>query len=599
MKADRLLPIFILITLLASLFIYSVFPIGGSLDPIYARDCNEGDPQLQDICLQLNKLEAEKASLEKATAGVESSLKNLEDRINLIQKDINAANTKLKQLENEILEREVDLEVQKKLLAVKVRDYYISSHQFSPLLIFLASANAAELTRELFYRQSVADQDKKIIIEIGQVLVDLKNDQEDLENRKASLDRLQADLDAQAGPLRKDLEGAKAYEQQLSSEIAELTAKQQSLLAEKFASMPVPLLAYTSLRGCSSDIGKDSGFSPRFGFFSLGVPNKTGLNQYGAKGRAEAGQGYEQILQAYYDNFQIVDYGTGFNITVNGTNEYGQTFNNEVMNIEEYLKHLYEMPTSWPQNALQAQAIAARSYALARTNNGQNSIPPNQSGQVVKKEINDGNWQGAVEATQGKVMVHSGSPISAWYSSTHGGFVLKSGEIGWNDTPWTKHAVDAGSASSLNELLNSAYDKSSFWFYCDWGYRGEYNNTAWLKGEEVGDIVNAYLLWEKDNNLIIHLSQTDKGLPDTWSAEQVRQELGGSAMSSISSIEVLWDGTGISKTIRVNGRDFNAQKFKNMFNLRAPGNIQIKPTCQPDSALNCSKMYGLYNVVRE
>ncbi len=587
------------------IFIFSSLLFSRSFTLISARECNEGDPQLQDICLQLNKLEAEKASLEKATAGVESSLKNLEDRINLIQKDINAANTKLKQLENEILDREVDLEVQKKLLAAKVRDYYISSHQFSPLLIFLASANAAELTRELFYRQSVADQDKRIIIEIAQALVDLKNDQEDLENRKASLDRLQADLDTQAAPLRKDLEGAKAYEQQLFSKIAELTAKQQSLLAEKFASMPVPLLAYTSLKGCSSDIGKDSGFSPRFGFFSYGVPNKTGLNQYGAKGRAEAGQSVEQILQAYYHNFQIVDYGTGFNITVNGTNEYGQTFNNEAMNIEEYLKHLYEMPTSWSQNALQAQVIAARSYALARTNNGQSSIPPNQSGQVVKKELNTPEWVNAVTSTSGKVMVQNGNPISAWYSSTHGGVVLTSGQIGWNDTPWTKQAIDtpSGAAAGFSELNSNAYDKQSPWFFCDWGYRGEYNNTAWLKMEEVVDIVNAYLLWEKDNGTIVHLSQTDKPTGDTWSAEQVKQEIinrGGTPISSINSIGVGWDGSGISKTISVNGRNFDAQKFKNLFNLRAPGNIQIKPTCTPpDSTLNCPKMYALYDVVRE
>ena len=112
-----------------------------------------------------------------------------------------------------------------------------------------------------------------------------------------------------------------------------------------------------------------------------------------------------------------------------GKNEYGQEFNNESMNIEEYLKHLYEMPTGWDMKALQAQAIAARSYALARTNKGQSSIPPNQSGQVVKKEINDGRWQEAVTSTSGKVMVSGGNPISAWYSSTHGGFALKSGEL--------------------------------------------------------------------------------------------------------------------------------------------------------------------------
>ena len=271
------------------------------------------------------------------------------------------------------------------------------------------------------------------------------------------------------------------------------------------------------------------------------------------------------------------------------------------MNIEEYLKHLYEMPTSWDHKALEAQAIAARSYALARTSNGQNSIPPNQDGQVVKKELNDGNWISAVTATSGKVMVIGGNPISAWYSSTHGGFVLKSSEIGWSDTAWTKHAVDAGSGSSMSDLKNTAYDKNSPWFYCDWGYRSQYNNTAWLREEEVVDIVNTYILWELRKDTFAYLSQTDKGIPGTWDAEKVRQEIGnegGTPISSINSISVGWDGSGISRSITVNGRTFNAQNFKNMFNMRAPGNIQIKPTCVPDSNLNC-KPYALYNTERK
>ena len=529
-------------------------------------------------------------------------LAKLEKNLATTKKLIQAIELQVNNLEKEILQQEIELEYQKEIFAARVRDYYKKSRGYSLFALFLASSSANDLFRELSYRQSAAANDKRIILEVSQGLKELNDNKAKLEANSLKLNNAKNKLDQDTKNLASEVKKVEDYFGQVESTIAALSAKQQALLAEKFASVPIPLLAYTSLKGCSSDIGKDSGFSPRFGFFSLGVPNRTGLNQYGAKGRAEAGQSYEQILNAYYDNFQIVDYGTSFSIVVNGKNEYGQVFSNESMNIEEYLKHLYEMPTGWDMKALQAQAIAARSYALARTNNGQSSIPPNQSGQVVKKEINDGRWQEAVNNTSGKVMVHNGNPISAWYSSTHGGFVLKSGEIGWNDTAWTKHAVDAGSANSLNDLLNSAYDKSSPWFYCDWGYRKEYNSTAWLKEEEVVDIVNAYILWQIDNSMISHLSQTDKSIPDTWSAEKVRQEIssrGGSYIGSISSISVDWDSSGISKTIRVNGRSFDAQKFKNMFNLRAPGNIQIKPACQPDSALNCSKMYGLYNVVKE
>jgi len=558
---------------------------------------------VEELQKQINELSKLKQMSEEATAPLEAELAGLEKKIDNIEAGLVAAENETKVLGISIDRREEELGVGYKILALRVRSYYKLSRHFSPLLLFLASGSASDLTRQLSYRSAVADQDKTVIRQIAEEIIQLEEDKQRLEENKIRLAALREKFDSEAAFFRSEVAGAKAYQGALAGKIAELSAKQQEILAAKFASAPVPLLAYTSLGGCSSDMGKSSGFSPKFGFFSFGVPNKTGMNQYGAKGRAESGvaSNYEDILRAYY-NFDLVDYGTGFNITVNGTNEYGQTFNNEAMNIEEYLKHLYEMPTGWDMKALQAQAVAARSYALARTNNGQNSIPPNQSGQVVKKELNDQRWQDAVKSTEGKVMVNGGSPISAWYSSTHGGFVLSSGEIGWNSTPWTKHAVDAGSASNINDLKNTAFDRGSPWFFCDWGYRGEYNNTAWLRESEVVDIVNAYILWERDNNTISHLSQTDKGIPYTWSADRVRQEItnrGGSPIGSIGSISVGWDGSGISKTIGVSGRSFNAQKFKNLFNLRAPANIQIKPTCQPDSSLNCSKMYALYDVVRE
>jgi len=562
-------------------------------------DCSSSTISVGDADYCIQQLQKEIDARLPAHEKNKEDLADLRTQLSTISKKITNIQTQLKKFESEIKEREEELAYTKKIFEEKTVNQYKSLRLYDPILPFLSSDNASTAFRELTFRQTAADEDRKVMEEYANDLSKLKSDKGTLEKSKSSLASLQKQVSEKEKYLAGEVNKVESY-------IESLSAKQQELLAAKFSSAPVPLLAYTTLRGCSSDIGKSSGFSPRFGFFSLGVPNKTGLNQYGAKGRAEAGQSYEQILNAYYSNFQIVDYGTGFNITVNGTNEYGQTFNNESMNIEEYLKHLYEMPSNWHQQSLQAQAIAARSYALARTNNGANSIPPNQSGQVVKKELNSSEWINAVNSTSGKVMVQNGSPITAWYSSTHGGVVLKSGQIGWNDTPWTKQAIDtqSGSAGSISQLQSNAYDRQSPWFYCDWGYRSQYNNTAWLKEEEVVDIVNTYILWEKDNSTIIHLSQTDKGIPNTWSADQVRQEIanrGGSPISSIGSISVGWDDSGIPKTITVNGKNYDAQKFKNLFNLRAPANIQIKPTCDPKklkSDLNCV-MYALYDVVRE
>lgn len=561
------------------------------LSTSFAQDCGS------DLDCQIGQIQREIDALTPAHEQNKTELSNLRNQIASLNKKIEGVSALIQKNENDILGREEDLGFAKILFEEKTQNHYRFIRLYDPIMPFLASSDATDAFREANFRSRAADEDRKTMEQYAADLVELNNDKEVLVRNQASLASLKSQVTDKASFLSGEVEKVESY-------LADLSSKQQELLAAKFASAPVPLLAYTSLGGCSSDIGKDPGFSPRYGFFSYGVPNKTGMNQYGAKGRAEAGQNFEQILGAYYKDYSIIDYGTGYTITVNGTNEYGQTFSSETFNIEEYLKHLYEMPTNWHPEALKAQAIAARSYALARTNNGQSSIPPNQTGQVVKKELNSSEWINAVNSTVGKVMVQGGSPVSAWYSSTHGGVVLTSGQIGWSSTPWTKQAIDttSGSSGSFSDLESNAYDKSSPWFHCDWGYRSEYNSTAWLKADEVVDIVNSYILWELDNSTITHLSQTDKPTSDTWDAGKVRQEIasrGGSSTSSISSIDVGWDSGGISRTISVNGRSFDAQKFKNLFNLRAPANIQIKPTCQPDSGLNCNKMYALYNVVKE
>ncbi len=292
-----------------------------------------------------------------------------------------------------------------------------------------------------------------------------------------------------------------------------LAPSQQQLIAQKLASLNISRSA-ASLGRCDSDLtnGRDPGFSPRIAFFTYGVPNRVGMNQWGAYGRARAGQNAEEILRAYYDNFELKkDYDKGININVDG---YG-TFN-----IEDYVKRIYEMPADWPMEALKAQAIAARSYALAYTNNGQRSICASEQCQVFKPKPKGGAWEQAVNETAGWVMVAGGQPIKAWYSSTHGGYVFSSSEIGWAATSWTKHAVDTtGAVGNFSDLQNNAYDKESPWFYCDWGSRTEFNKTAWLRVEEVVDIVNVLILAKTDSSVGEHLYQVDKPNPagtETW-----------------------------------------------------------------------------------
>lgn len=526
--------------------------------------------ELDDINKQINDLTTALNQSKAATAPLEAQLNSIKGRVAFIEGDL--ANKKV-----QIDKGYKDLEKQTKSLNQAIRNYYIKSYYNSPIIVFLSSANSAsQITQVLAYQKVAADQDKQIITNIALTIQDLQTKQKNLEAEQAKLAIAKANLD-------KIVTGAKSYQANLSGQIAALSARQQQILSQRLSSLNIPKTAYTSQGGCSSDIGKSPGFGNAFGFYTYGVPNRVGLNQYGAKGRAEARQNAQQILSAYYNADYTTGYNTGINIHVVGSNEYGQSFDDN-WNIEEYLKHVYEVPTSWPMETLKAQAIAARSYALARTGNGSSSICPSQSCQVVKREENSDAWKQAVADTAGIVMTSGGSPITAWFSSTHGGYVHSSGgDVG--GAAWTKNATDttSGSAGSFGELNSNAYDKGSPWFYCDWGSRSQYNGTAWLQSAEVADIANVILLSRKDSSTGKHLYQVDKPNPegtDTWDAARVRQELGGSAYNSVSDVSVSVDfGGGNTNSVNINGdkgsQSFPASEFKNWFNLRAPANIQI------------------------
>jgi SpoIID/LytB domain protein len=564
-----------------SVFLFLLCTFAFLLSPVRADE-------IEDLQKQIDQLNSAREQSVAATKPLEGQLTTLKKQLDQIKVNLQVLSNNIVTKEKELKVREDKLVEQQALLNGRVRSYYIRSYMTSPLLVILSPSDSGDLFRELTYRQVATEQDRQVISQLTTEMIDLAAQKDKLEKDKVSLASLQAQVDKNAAFLDGEIKKAKAYQSDLSNQIAQLSAKQQQLLAEKLGSLGLPTSAYTTKGGCSSDLtsGKDPGFSPRFGLFTYGVPHRVGLNQYGAKGRAEAGQNYSDILKTYFNADLTSGYNQGINIHVVGTNEYGQSFDTN-WNIEEYVKHIYEVPTNWPSESLKAQAIAARSYALATTNNGSSNICPSQSCQVVKQELNSQAWIDAVNATAGQVLTSGGQPIKAWFSSTAGGYFHSSSDVGWNSTPYTKTGLDAsGSVGSFSDLQNNAYDKSSPWFYCDWGARSAYSGTAWLKSEELADIVNVLLLAKADSSTQNHLSQTDKPNPDgvdTWDADKVKQELrnrGITPFNNISEGSVDADFSGGRTTnVRVSGdggsQNFNGNDFKNYFNLRAPSNINI------------------------
>ncbi len=546
-----------------------------------------------DIESQLNDITQALNNLKRAAETNEANLKNLNQQLEGIKTRVAAVEKEIVDKEKEVKKGDEVLVYQKNLLNERARSYYINSGKtpFS-LLALLISENLTVSLQNFFYQKSVADEDKKTIIKIVLYIKNLEEKKKSLEQEKQQLAALKANIDSQAAK-------AKKYQTELQNQIAQLTAKQQQLLAQKLSSLNLPTSLGAGPLYCTDDRNLDPGFRPAFAFFTFGIPHRVGMNQYGALGRAKEGQDFRTILNSYFNNVRIECRSTpSRNIKVQG---YGE------MKLEDYLKGIYEMPESWPIEALKAQVVAARSYAIAYTKNGENEICTTQACQVYKGGNKGGAWEEAVRQTgeqacsdgQGLVIVSNdtGEIATAWYASTAGGYTFLSSDVGWSARPWTKRLRDTnGDISSFNDLFSKAYDRESPCFYAAQGWRNEYNKSAWLKSDEVADIVNVVLLAKKDPSTQTHLSQVDKPNPDgveTWSMERVKQELrsrGVTPFNSINSVSVNADfGLGKTNSITFSGdagtESFDGGEFKTFFNLRAPANIQI--------------VGGLYNVEKK
>ena len=129
---------------------------------------------------------------------------------------------------------------------------------------------------------------------------------------------------------------------------------------------------------------------------------------------------------------------------------------NSVRLQDEYLWGIGEVPSSWPLAALQAQAIASRTYALAKSLNIRTACSCHLYGSIsdqsfvgFSKEseaIYGQFWKSAVDSTVGQIITYDGLPITAYFTSSTGG-ATETSEHAWGTaTPYTLSVSDTASA---------------------------------------------------------------------------------------------------------------------------------------------------------
>lgn len=516
-----------------------------------------------DFCLQKLKRDAEalapaNENNKKELANLNQQVTNLKARIASIGKQVTALGTKIEQ-------KQKDIEYAETVFNEKAYTHYKLIRAYDPLSTFLSS-DAKDVFLQIVMRQRAVDGDRETLDGYATDLTQYKTDKENLEKSKTSLAATQAIVDKRATFLAGEVAKVDSYLAQLSSRQNELLAIKAGGFATSIGDTPPTLEPCTGAPGSSNFC--DPGFRPAFAGFSFGAPHRTGLSQYGALGRSKAGQSAETILAAYYQGANLVKgYSEGSTIGVTG---YGR------ISLEDnYLLGIYEVPESWGDQggfeALKAQAVAARSYALSVTNNGAGTICPTESCQVYKPQLKTGKWAEAVRATRGWVMVKDGAIATTYFAASSGGYTIS--QWGWT-----------GIKDTSGDWPSGAYEKlaGSPWFYKGW-FRSRSGASCgqgnpWLTGEQMADILNAWkVLYQGGGSTdrVTPLGQCYGGNP--YSVSEL-QGIGG--YTSVSSVSVIYGNNGSTNSVSFGTNkgtvSVSGEEFKKAFNLRAPGNIGIK-----------------------
>jgi SpoIID/LytB domain protein len=148
-----------------------------------------------------------------------------------------------------------------------------------------------------------------------------------------------------------------------------------------------------------------------------------------------------------------------------------------LIRMQPYLYGLAEMPSSWPSAALEAQAIAGRSYAQRlRLDRGvrdscschvaTTTADQYYTGWAKESQASGDRWRSAVDATgtpagsSDYVVTHNGRIITAWYASSSAGHTEAAGDIWGAEVPWAQGVEDPFSVDADASNPNASWTRS-------------------------------------------------------------------------------------------------------------------------------------------
>lgn len=235
------------------------------------------------------------------------------------------------------------------------------------------------------------------------------------------------------------------------------------------------------------------------------------------------------------------------------------------LTLQEYLYGVLpkEMSGDWPLEALKAQAVAARNYAVANIHKHSNygfdlcgTIHCQVYGgyDVEKPRSNM-----AVDATDGKLLTYKGKIISAFFHSNSGGYTEDSENVWSLSIPYIRGVKDDFSLGAPNSNWTQIYSPY------------EIAQVLSLKGINIGEIYNIYPEKHSKNGRVLSLKI--KGTLDeiTLEKEETRKIFGYNNIKSMN-FKV---NTDIDVYIKSSNGESIQKPLNNMHILKGKNSIKI------------------------
>jgi SpoIID/LytB domain protein len=541
----------------------------------------------------LDQINQKKAELEET----QKAIKDLVSQLNQAKTELDQASDGLPKLEAEIKEIETQMSLNKKQLELfrqqfelqqkersemthrqnkSVKTLYMQwrSNSFNSYSMFSDRSEyllTQGLSQNVFgvsnlylddLNVNIAKLDKNLV-ERESVEEVLNQQNEELQTRRA---QIQQEISYYTGVLSSgtsEISKLQDQSQIIASQIQHLTVEQKAA-----AEHEAWILKQEQLK---QRVGEDVNITEGFFFTGRGRDayqgHGVGLSQFGAYGGANAGMSYQSIISFYFQGVNLTQSGGNVNVIGGPQN----------INVEDYLKHLAEVPDRacgnasqaaqnpnkyvvdnpntvwdcWPEEAIKAQIVIARTYALFHTN-----LYPDARSQVVDLDCygnpsspaceHDTAW--AQAETQGVVVTYGGQLIDAVYSSDNS----QGNGTAHNDTIFQNFWGDGTPYPYLRSVNDSGFAYPTQWQ--SWTYQTQiYNNQT---------------IWDMLNYLANGAS-TSYNSSIKQNINSVLSELGG-----VSSISFERDPSQRIKKVHLTGatgvtRSIGGWWFKNMWNTWA------------------------------